>query len=103
MVDCFWAFSDEQIAEGLKKHNLSKEDIHAGGSGLYGTADGMKSFLAGYEDIRKKISTECTPQEVYDSEFWNHECDYVGDDSEALVMVQYYFGDERIKEVQRRL
>ena len=48
------------------------------------------------------MSEECDPQEVYDYEYSNHECSYVGDDTEAIEIVIAYFGKERAKEVERK-
>jgi len=103
MVNCFFAFSNSQFAEGMAKHNLEGQKIYSGGAGLYGTDEGIKNFLSFYGKLADRIKEECKPQEVYDYEFGNHECEYVGDDREAYEMVVDYFGAERVaKEVQRR-
>jgi hypothetical protein len=102
LKDAFFAFNNEQFAEGLAKFNLKKEDVRSGNYGLYGTAEGIKTFLGFYDEQKKRISEECTPQEVYDHEYWNHECEYTGDDTEAVDAVEYYFGIEKMFHVKRK-
>ena len=53
-------------------------------------------------ELHKRISKECIPQEVYNYEFDNHECSYVGDDEEAIKIVIDYFGAEKAKDVNRK-
>ena len=101
--DCFFAFSKSQYHEGIKKHNLEGQKITmVDGWNLYGTGEGVKAFLKFYDDNMELMAKECTPQEVYDYEFDNHECDYTGDDKEAIEMVIDIFGTDRAKEVKRR-
>jgi hypothetical protein len=100
-VRCFFAFSNEQLTEGLKKFNLKKEDIRNGGMGLYGTVEGMKKIMSFYDEQSKRIGEECDPQIVYDYEFGNHECGYTHDDTKAIKLVVSYFGEEKAKLVKR--
>lgn len=102
LVDCFFAFSDSQYKEGLEKRNLQGKKIFKADGGLFGTQEGIQKLYDDYEAISKEITEKCDPQEVYDYEFINHECSYVGDDEEAIKIVVSYFGDERAKEVKRR-
>jgi len=101
MEDCFFAFNNEQFAEGMQKFNLKQEDMRSGGMGLYGTSKGIEKFLSFYDDLSKRIGAECDPQQVYEYEFNNHECSYMGDDTEAIKLVVSYFGDEKAKTVKR--
>jgi hypothetical protein len=102
LVDCFFAFSKSQYNEGIIKHNLQDKKIFRADGGLFGTQEGIAKLFADYEEISKKITENCQPQDVYDNEFDNHECSYVGDDEEAIKIVVSYFGDEKAKEVKRR-
>ena len=102
MNNCFFAFSDAQLKEGLSRFNLTLQDVVSGGSGLVGTREGIKEFYGFYENMRKRISEVCDPQEVYDYEFGNYECDYVGDDEEAINIVVDYFGIDKAKTVKRK-
>jgi hypothetical protein len=102
LTECFFAFNNEQLAEGVKKTGIKREDIRSGGKGLYGTKKGILKLFADYDAISKRIGEECDPQQVYDYEFGNHECGYTGDDTEAIKLVVSYFGDERAKLVKRR-
>jgi hypothetical protein len=102
LVDCFFAFSKSQLAEGIQKHNLQDKKIVRADGGLFGTQEGIQKLYDDYEAISKQITDNCEPQEVYDYEFVNHECSYVGDDEEAIKLVVSYFGDEKAKLVKRR-
>ena len=103
MKDCFWAFSNKQVAEGIEAHKLEGKELFNGGAGLIGTKEGIKEFLGFFDQIAKRISEECTPQEVYDFEFWDHESEYTGDDSIACSIVEHYFGEEKAKQIVRKL
>ena len=102
LFECFFAFSDEQFKEGVEKMGLEgKKIVRAPHDGLFGTREGIAKLLADYDKIDQEIAAECKPQDVYDYEFNNHECEYVGDDSEAFEIVKCLFG-ERAVEVKRR-
>lgn len=100
--ECFFAFSNQQCAEGIKKHNLEGKELFNGGGGLIGTKEGIKKFLSFYDNLSKEIAANCNPQEVYDYEFDNHECSYTNDDTDAIKIVAATFGDEIAKTVHRR-
>ena len=93
MIECFFAFSNTQFAEGIKKHNLEGKKICNHPGGLYGTREGIEKMMAFYDNQSKCIAEECDPQEVYNYEFGNHECSYTNDDTEAIKIVVAYFGD----------
>ncbi len=101
-IDCFFAFSNKQMEEGIKEHNLEGKKIYSAGYGLYGTDEGIKNFMLFYDERSKRIAEQCDPQEVYNYEFDNHECSYTNDDTEVIRIVINYFGAERAKEVKRR-
>ena len=102
LVDCFFAFSNSQYEEAIEKNNLQGKKIYRADGGLFGTKEGIQKLYDDYEAISNQIKEQCNPQEVYDYEFDNHECDYTHDDEEAIKYVVSYFGDERAKEVKRR-
>ena len=102
LVDCFFAFSKKQYAEGVLKHNLEGKVIYSANGGLYGTKEGIQSMFDYYEQLHEKISANCDPQEVYDHEYYNHECGYVHDDREAIELVLSYFDESRLKDLKRR-
>ena len=101
LKECFFAFSNEQLNEGIKCLNLKGQRIINAGAGLYGTIEGINAFREFYENIKERISKECNPQDVYDYEYLNHECEYTGDDTEAFEIVQYYFSKDQCKQVKR--
>jgi hypothetical protein len=102
---CFYAFSNQQFAEGLKNLGISLEDankmIYRGDYGLYGTREGLTAYKAAIKENSARIATECDPQEVYDYEFYNHECGYINDDTEAMMFVIAYFGEDKARTVKR--
>jgi len=102
LVDCFFAFSKEQLNEGIKKFGLEGRKLCNGEGGLFGTREGITQLFKFYDDQHAEIAEQCDPQEVYNHEFWNHECSYTNDDSEAYKITESYFGAERAKTVKRR-
>lgn len=102
LFECFFAFDKKQFNEGIAKHNLQGKKIYSGIGGLFGTHEGIKKLYDEYDAIGKEISEKCDPQEVYDYEFINRECSYIGDDSEAMKIVISHFKPEQYNEVKRR-
>ena len=100
--ECFFSFSEQQFAAGVKKANIEGKKLFSGGGGLYGTEEGLNELTLFLDKISEQIAKECDPQEVYRYEFNNHECSYTCDDTEAIQIVIGYFGSERAKQVKRR-
>lgn len=99
--ECFFAFSKEQFEEGIKKHGLEGKKLSNAGGGLIGTKDGINEMIKFYEDRDRRIKEACTPQEVYDYEYNNHECLYSGDDTPAIDIVTSIFGKEALILLER--
>jgi hypothetical protein len=102
LIECFFAFSDKQYKEGIAKHNLEGKKIFRGIGGLFGTQEGIARLYADYDAINNEVTEQCDPQDVYDYEFVNRECSYIGDDTEAMKLVISYFDAEMYSEVKRR-
>jgi hypothetical protein len=102
LVECFFAFSNQQFEEGKKKANIGDKKILDGGMGLYGTREGIQQLFDYYKNQDKEIAENCNPQDVYNYEYNNHECGYTNDDTEAIQIVVNIFGKERAKEVKRK-
>lgn len=102
LVECFFAFSNQQFAEGIKKMGLEGQTLIDGTKGLFGTQKGIKKLFDDLDAIEKEIVENCTPHEVYRYEYNNHECSYTCDDSDAFAIVERIFGEERSKEVKRK-
>jgi len=100
MINCFFAFSIDQYHEAIKKHNLEGKKIYRAYGGLFGTKEGIINFNNFYNNQVAEIVANCDPQEIYDYEFNNYECDYICDDTEAFKIVSCYFG-ENVK-IKRR-
>lgn len=100
--ECFFAYSNEQFQQGVEEQKLQGKKIYRTHGGLFGTNEGIESLLKFYDELGKEISEKCTPQEVYDYEFGNHECSYTGIDTEAIKIVASYFTKEQTATVKRR-
>jgi hypothetical protein len=99
----FFAFSVKQIVEGMERCRYKdKSEIRHAGSGIYGSPEALRSFLGEYDRRANQVAAECDPQKVYDYEYGNHECDYVGSDAEAIELVVDVFGIDRARLIQRR-
>ena len=98
----FFAFSDEQFEKGRKEAGIENELIFSCGDGIYGTKEGIRKLFDFYISQSHRIAAECDPQDVYNCEFENNECDYMGNDAEAIRVVHHYFGLERALGVKRK-
>ena len=100
--DCFFAFSREQLEEGLKRIGKTKDQIYKYGNGLFGTHDGFTRYMNYLKQADERIKNECDPQEIYFYEFNNHECmiDYAGDTS-AIELVIDLFGIDVLPTITR--
>lgn len=98
----FFAFNDKQFNEGIERLHLQGKKLCNGLGGAIGTEEGLKQMMDFYDNLSKRIANVCDPQEVYDYEFGNYECDYIMDDSQAYDIVKNYFGKERAMTVKRK-
>lgn len=92
----FYAFSDEQFAEGLAKCGYTQADVDDGnivtdGLGGYGTMEAFDKRNELYAQYNERIKLECMPDEIFSYEYWNHNCNYTGDIVDALKVTQSYF------------
>lgn len=102
MTECFFAFSNEQFAEGKAKNIPEGAKVLSAHHGMYGTQNGIDIFCAELAAHEKMIIANCDPQDVYNYEFANHECGYTGDDTEALEIVRDYFPNAIIKRGEQK-
>ena len=99
----FFAFDDNQFKAGMERYGYKDiSEIVNGGMGLYGSREGIRSFLGEYGNKQDRVKNECDPQEVYDYEFYNKECELTVDDSEAISVIVDIYGIETAREVKRR-
>ncbi|MDE5649767.1 MAG: hypothetical protein K2I35_01960 [Duncaniella sp.] len=106
---CFWAFGKEQfnrnLAAARRSGRIKDNDnikYHPFYSGLYGTEDGIRDYLAFYDEQSAKIPAECDPQEVYFYEFNNHESQISWDgDLEAIRIIISIWGAETAEKIRR--
>lgn len=105
MPGIFYAFDDKQFNEGLLREGYIKEGetyqdlkdkgikLTTDGLGGYGTKEAFEQRNKQYEEIDEEIKENCTPEEIFEYEYHNHECGYTGDWSEALEITNEYFPD----------
>lgn len=106
----FFAFSNKQSAEGVKKlvrqgYIKEGEDglIRSYGGGLCGISSEVERFLDFYKERKKLIAEECDPYEVYCYEYNNHEsCISWDGDLEAIRLVVDYWGADVARTICRR-
>ena len=113
MHECFYAFGDDQFNDGLKAHGLAEGfkdgsvKIKNAGSGLYGTQEGLDRYFRDLKERtareRAEIREKCTPQDVYEVEYYNYECELSWDgDMQAIGRVLFWFGEDAARAVLRR-
>lgn len=106
---CFFAFGREQfnrnLSAAISAGRIKKSDqikYHPHYSGLYGTQEGIRAFLAWYNERDSTLPTECDPQEVYFYEYNNHECMFAWDgDLDAIKIIIEIWGENAARKIQR--
>lgn len=101
----FFAFGTDQFEQGCKRlitkgYLKDGEKVCNAGAGIYGTKSEIDRFMKFYDERGKRIVKECNPQEVYFSEWNDHECMFTDDDA-ALKVVIEYFGKEVAHKIER--
>ena len=100
--DIEYVFGQDQWRDYLKRHNLTEEEAKAtlvgDGYGGVGTKEAFAKRDKYFDDVQKEISEQSNPEEIFEHEWWNHECGYSGDYSEALMITRCYFKDYIPKE-----
>jgi hypothetical protein len=102
----FWAFSNDQLNEGIKKINLldGEKIVHMGHGGYLPKAN-VDKFLNGMEAIKKWEKEERKAQKYNErekhilGELRNYECFYVGDIQDALPALLPFYTKELIQKV----
>lgn len=103
--DCFFAFSNQQFAQGLKSIRPLREGekLVSIGAGGYGTRDGAERLFKFYDAMNAQIKAECDPQEVYVYEYNNHESFISWDgDLEAIRLIYSIWGEEVARKIDRK-
>lgn len=103
MPGIFYAFSNQQFKEGLVKIGLLKENetlddfqkkgikITTDGLGGYGLKEAFAERRKQYDTIDEEIKANCTADEIFEYEWWNHECGLTYSYTEALEITREYF------------
>lgn len=97
----FFAFSDKQFEEGMKKLNGKK--VYRAKYGLFGTKEGLDKYFEYYNNKDKVIAERCNPQEVYYWEYNNHECmfDPYEGDAEPMRLIIDTWGEDVARKINR--
>jgi hypothetical protein len=97
----FFAFSDKQFEEGMKRCNGKK--IYRAKYGLFGTKEGLDKYFEYYNNKDKVIAERCNPQEVYYWEYNNHECmfDPYEGDAEPMRLIIDTWGEDIARKINR--
>jgi len=104
----FFAFDNKQLQEGVQqlneKHstNITAKDLYKAYGGMLGTKEDIQEFYKRIREFNNKIPELFSAQEVYNHEFANLECDYTGDDEEAIKIVVELFGIKATVRVKRK-
>lgn len=87
----FFAFSNKQFEEGMKKIELSPSDTdkiyNLGGGGYYKKTDSEKlhvMFNNHSEEMKKAMTNEKFVYDMFDYELGNHEYNYTGEVEQTL-------------------
>ncbi|GHV78599.1 hypothetical protein AGMMS49944_03900 [Spirochaetia bacterium] len=94
----FFAFSEEQLLEGLAKIGATREEVVSGVGGVIGREADVREFHSFYEKNIERMAKECTVDEVFRHEWWNHECGLTGDCEEAMEIAKNIFGEDCFKD-----
>lgn len=102
----FYAFNNEQFEEGYKKIlplRTGDEKVVHFGYGLYGWRKYLDEMVQILENVNKVIKEECNPQDVYNYEYNNYECEisYTGD-KEAIELVVEIYGYDIARTIERK-
>jgi hypothetical protein len=101
----FFAFNQEQFKEGVKACGYKKGDrIVRWVAGAFGSVKAITAYSDALEAYNTRIKQECTPEEIFEAEFWNHESGLFGNIDLPAAIAREYFPDWRpTEELYRRL
>lgn len=97
----FFAFSEKQFEEGIKRCNDKK--VYSAGHGMFGTMEGLDKYFEFCNNKEKIIRESCNPQEVYYWEYNNHECmfDPYEGDAEPMRLIIDIWGKDIAHKIHR--
>lgn len=94
----FYAFNEEQLEEGMKKHGYTdRNELTQGKYGLIGSAEEIKKYYAEFnkrhEIFKEEMKKRFTADQIFLYEANNHESGYTGDFGLAYAITREYFPD----------
>ena len=98
----FFAFGQEQFTA----NKIGEEPFVSMGTGLYCSKKSAlalaKAFNEFVDEKNAQIKKECEPQEVFDYEYNNYECDYTNDVENPCMYIIELYGLDELKKLGKR-
>lgn len=93
-----YVFGDKQFKEYLERNGYTEADVESGllvgdGCGGIGKKEAFDKRHEFYNQIDERIKAECKPEDIFESEWWNHECGLTYSYSTPLHLTRCYFPD----------
>lgn len=103
----FFAFGEEQLLAGIKKHGGKRDDYVSVGAGLVAKKENWKQMSDDmdlhYESNKKKRLKKHGLEAIIKYELCNHEAYYTGDITDALeVLMEYGATTEQVVQVYKK-
>ena len=90
----FFAFSNDQLSEGIKKHDLKGVKLVSLGSGMYCPKTNARSIIQALDGIYSLGIEQDIKENGIDKiilrELYNHECFYTGDITDCVNKLKDY-------------
>lgn len=97
----FFAFGQEQFTA----NKIGEEPFVSMGAGLYCSEENASALAEAFhkfvDEHNERIKKECDPQEVFDYEYNNHECDYTNDVENPCMYIIELYGFETLKKMSK--
>lgn len=97
----FFAFGQEQFTA----NKIGEEPFVSMGMGLYCSKTNAKTLSEAFhkfaDEKNAQIKNECNPQEVFDYEYDNHECDYTNDVENPCMYIIELYGIDTLKKMSK--
>lgn len=97
----FFAFGQDQFTT----NKIGEEPFVSMGAGLYCSETNAPTLAEAFhkfvDEKNEQIKKECTPQEVFDYEYNNYECDYTNDVENPCMYIIELYGMDTLKKMAK--